>query len=543
MVKDCFRFIKRNGGLLFSIVAMLTLAVFGDVSLLMAEATVVAPGPAASEGSEGLNTQMNGQDGSVTAIQNGGETAEIIEEDIDDDIAKFRSDYFVVDTIARKAARRRTAKNYVVKHFNVDASRITCDTSEEYTENVSKKRITLPVLESNASIFQVYDTINVRGVNGFAEDGVTPTKGIDLMLYVVGEDTSTGLPVVIAINGKKNSPDDQECYVPSIPNGTHLYCMSNAGSESQLFCPPANKAPVPREVYLQKRMSNTKFTSYFDMVKKKVAWDKEDIMEDALWEFRRKCEASYLFGVKGKVLMKDSQNPTRGAEYVYFSGGIVQDIKKVYEYTPGAFKFNDFLGITKMMFTGNNGSREAFVGVGKDLLEDMMKVDLHMVKDINVRSREKWGIKFNCFESSFGTLNVVHLPILNEYGMSDVAICLDLDMLVRYKLEEKSKNLDLSVNGEDAQRNVTIMSDALALRGYSHMLIKPSAAVGTAYSSEGMMKVTSSDTLPSTGNSEGDVIHLTADVEATSTNDALSAGMLAQWNGTKWVKYDGDIYV
>ena len=196
-----------------------------------------------------------------------------------------------------------------------------------------------------------------------------------------------------------------------------------------------------------------------------------------------------------------------------------------------------------MMFTGNNGSREAFVGVGKDLLEDMMKVDLHMVKDINVRPREKWGIKFNSFESSFGTLNVVHLPILNEYGMSNVAICLDLDMLVRYKLEEKSKSLDLSVNGEDAQRNVTIMSDALALRGYSHMLIKPSGALSASYASSGMVKVTSSDTLPASGNTEGDVIHLTADVEATSTNDNLSAGDLAQWNGTKWVKYNGDIYV
>ena len=100
-----------------------------------------------------------------------------------------------------------------------------------------------------------------------------------------------------------------------------------------------------------------------------------------------------------------------------------------------------------------------------------------------------------------------------------------------------------AVNGEDAQRNVTIMSDALALRGYSHMLIKPSGALGASYASSGMVKVTSSDTLPSSGNTEGDVIHLTADVEATSTNDALSAGMLAQWNGTKWVKYDGDIYV
>ena len=543
MVKSCFRFIERNGSFLFSLVMVMVLAALGDTSMLLADATVVASGGGASEGSEGLSTQMNGQDGSVSNIENGGETAQLLEEDIDEDIAKFRSDYFVVDTIARRAARKRTAKSYVVKHFNVDASRITCDTSEEYTENVSKKRITLPVLESNSSIFQVYDTINVRGVKGYAADGTTPTPGIDLMLYVVGEDTNTGLPVVIAINGKKSSPEDQECYVPSIPNGTHLYCMSNAGSESQLFCPPANKAPVPREVFLQKRMSNTKFTTYFDMVKKKVAWDKEDVMEDALWEFRRKCEASYLFGVKGRVLLKDSQYPNRGAEYTYFSGGIVQDIKKVYEYTPGAFKFNDFLGITKMMFTGNNGSREAFVGVGKDLLEDMMKVDLHMVKDINVRPREKWGIKFNSFESSFGTLNVVHLPILNEYGMSNVAICLDLDMLVRYKLEEKSKNLDLSVNGEDAQRNVTIMSDALALRGYSHMLIKPSAAMGASYASSGMVKVTSSDTLPASGNTEGDVIHLTADVEATSTNDKLSAGDLAQWNGTKWVKYDGDIYV
>ena len=69
-------------------------------------------------------------------------------------------------------------------------------------------------------------------------------------------------------------------------------------------------------------------------------------------------------------------------------------IKKHYEYTKGKFSFADFIGITKMKFTGNNGSKEAFVGVGKDLLEDMMKVDYTLTKDINVKSREKWGIKF-----------------------------------------------------------------------------------------------------------------------------------------------------
>ena len=39
-------------------------------------------------------------------------------------------------------------------------------------------------------------------------------------------------------------------------------------------------------------------------------------------------------------------------------------IKKHYEYTKGKFSFADFIGITKMKFTGNNGSKEAFVGVG-----------------------------------------------------------------------------------------------------------------------------------------------------------------------------------
>ena len=48
---------------------------------------------------------------------------------------------------------------------------------------------------------------------------------------------------------------------------------------------------------------------------------------------------------------------------------------------------------------------------------------------------------------------------------------------------------------------------------------------------------------PSSGNAEGNVIHLTADVEQSATNEAMSAGDLAQWNGTKWVKYEGDIYV
>lgn len=520
----------------------------GAPSILMADGVTVAPaapeGGTAAKGSDGLSTQLNGQDGSATALERGGETGDIIAEDIDEDIAKFRPDFFPVDTIARKAARKKRKNNYVVKHYNIDASRISCLTSEEHTEADSKKRITLPIDTADGSVFNVYDTINVRGVNGYMSDGTTETLGIDLMLYVVALDGTSGLPVVMAINGKKKNPTDVECYVPSIPEGTTLYCMAKAGSESQLFCPPTNQAPTPKEVYMQRKMSNTKFTEYFENVKKKVAWDKEDVMENDLWEFRRKCEVSYLLGVKGKIAVKDAQYPNRGIENVCFQEGIMWSIKKHYEYVKGGFSFSDFIGITKMKFTGNNGSKEAFVGVGKDLLEEMMKVDYKLMKDINVKSREKWGIKFQAFESSFGTMNVVHLPILDEVGLPDIGICLDLDMLVLYFMGEDHRSINMETQGEAAERNVTIQTDCLTLKGYSHLLIKPNTSgFNDAQPDLVKAKTNAESTLPSEGNKEGDILYLSQDVTGTDTNDELKAGMLVQWNGTKWEKYDGDVYV
>lgn len=544
-MKKVFDYVKSEKGFLVSLVLMALGVLFGDASILMAEGVTVAPnGGAAAEGSEGLATQLNGQDGSVTTLERGGETGDIIAEDIDEDIALFRPDFFPIDTIARKAAKKKRKTNYVVKHYNIDASRITCNTSKAYTESASGKRVTLPIDPSDGSVFNVYDTIDVRGVNGYAEDGATETKGVDLMLYVVALDSTSGLPVVVAVNGKKNNASDVDCYVPSIPEGTALFCMAKAGSESQLFCPPTNQAPVPREVYMQRKMSNTKFTEYFENVKKKVAWDKEDVMENDLWEFRRKCELSYLLGHKAKIAVNDAQYPNRGTENVYFQEGIMWDITKHYEYKKGGFTFADFIGITKMKFTGNNGSKEAFVGVGKDLLEDMMKIDFTLMKDINIKSREKWGIKFQAFESPFGTMNVVHLPILDEAQMSDIGICLDLDMLVLYTMNEERRNISMESQGEAAERNVTIQTDCLTLKGYSHLLIKPTTS-DFADSNANLIKAATFDgtTLPTTGYAEGDVLYLKKDVAATDTNDALSAETLAQWNGAKWVAYSGDVYV
>lgn len=533
-MKKVFDFVWRERQSILSLFLLVLCSVFGSAGVMLADATVVPPvSPSATPGGEGLNTQMNGQDGSVTNLS---ANSDIVEPDLDEEISKFRSDYFPIDTIARRAAQKKKKSNYVVKHYNIDSARVSCETTEAYTEDTTKKKATLKLDANDKAIFQVYDTINVRGVTGYDSKGKTQTPGIDLMLYVVGVAADTDMPIVVAVNGPKVNESDAECYVPTIPANTELYCMSNAGSESQLFCPPANVVPQPAEVYMQRKLINTKFTEYFKNVSKKIAFDDQDIQEAALWEFRRKCELTYLLGVKGRISIKDASLPNRGAEDVYFSEGIWWQVRKFYDYKKGAFTYNDFLAITKMKFTGNNGSKVAFFGVGKDLLEDIHKVDYKLYKELTISTTTKWGIKCTSFESSFGTLNIVHLPILDEAGMRDCGIALDVDYLARYYMDDlTSRELDMAVNGEEATRNVTKQIDCLCLKGYSHLIVRPAADSGAA-ASAGQIQAKAVTSLP-TAPEENEVVYLTVD------DGEHKAGQLLRWTGASWTEYKGEVFI
>ncbi len=140
-------YVRNEKGFILSLVLMILGIAFGDASVLMAEGVTVAPpapeGGTATEGHEGLQTQLGGQDASVTTLERGGETGDIIAEDIDEDIAKFRPDFFPIDTVARKAAKKKRKTNYVVKHYNIDASRITCITNAEHIARLKEGGLTM----------------------------------------------------------------------------------------------------------------------------------------------------------------------------------------------------------------------------------------------------------------------------------------------------------------------------------------------------------------------------------------------------------------
>lgn len=104
-------YVRNEKGFILSLVLMILGIAFGDASVLMAEGVTVAPpapeGGTAAEGHEGLQTQLGGQDASVTTLERGGETGDIIAEDIDEDIAKFRPDFSRLTRLPEKRQRKR----------------------------------------------------------------------------------------------------------------------------------------------------------------------------------------------------------------------------------------------------------------------------------------------------------------------------------------------------------------------------------------------------------------------------------------------------
>ncbi|MDR3142107.1 MAG: hypothetical protein LBU37_10330 [Tannerellaceae bacterium] len=474
-MRKVFKFLSKEKGILLSLLCLVIgLLAGGGSGMLYAEVVAGSPGVLGKVDDSGLQTQLTGKDGSVTTLENSGDGSEIIIQEIDEDIAKFRPEFTPLDSIIRQAVSKRMRGNYEVKHYQIGVERAVAETTTAYTGVAASKRATLAISADDADIFQQYMTINVKGVSGYDSSGATAT-GVDLMLYVVGINNTSGLPIVMAINGKKANATDKDTYVPSIPAGSELYVMQNAGSESQMFVPPSNYTPVPTVKYMQRQIVNTKFTEYFKNVKREVPYDEQDIVEQALYEFKRKTEKTYLLGVQGKIVsMSDPNVPNRGAENVYFMGGIYWDIKKFYEYTEGAFTYNNLLSITKMQFAGNNGSKQAFFGVGCDLAEEIHTIDYSIYKDLTIETKKQWGIEMRSYKSIFGTINLVQLPVLDETGRSKEGIVLDLDRFVRYVMrDQKSQKIDLAVTGEEAERNVTTIIDCPALKGFNHMIVRP----------------------------------------------------------------------
>ena len=150
------------------------------------------------------------------------ENPDFLVNEIDRRIVKIRPMATPIDQLSRWAGAKR-AGSMVVDYYSVDTRPTTGRVAETFSgvegsgsSRFQKAKLTVDKPE----LFELSETLLVKGVGGYKSDGTTPDSQ-DLVVYVMEKDDA-GITVV-TVNGK--TLDGYENCIPTISEGTTLVRM------------------------------------------------------------------------------------------------------------------------------------------------------------------------------------------------------------------------------------------------------------------------------------------------------------------------------
>ena len=414
---------QAMGSILVMLIAVLASS-FTGVSMSVATA-MGGDAQDMGDGGKTVSDAVGGATATTGMEQTGEEDPDFYSKEVDKRITKMRPMRTPIDQITRSATTISKSGSMIVQYYSVSTRPIKTTVKAQVNAMTSGQASTT-VQVDDSSIFSITDTIRVVGVKGFKPDGATQdTK--DLMLYVVGKNDETGYPIVIAINGKKNS-DNSNSLVPQIAANTKIIRMGRAASEIDVETGQFYNLPTPEEQYCQKFMMQVEQSTFDKMWDKKVDWNFSDMEEDGIYDMRLGMENSFLFGIKAK-----GKDPKKSGADVYFTGGIYWMAGKdmaVGTEAEGVVTITDdqMVDFLKDLFTGNdsgNGTKLGFAG--SDMLAALAKMKSERFKV--VKEFERWGLKFTSFDSNFGKLLVMHHELMDANEKSDEMFVIDPEYL------------------------------------------------------------------------------------------------------------------
>ena len=414
---------QAMGSILVMLIAVLASS-FTGVSMSVATA-MGGDAQDMGDGGKTVSDAVGGATATTGMEQTGEEDPDFYSKEVDKRITKMRPMRTPIDQITRSATTISKSGSMIVQYYSVSTRPIKTTVKAQVNAMTSGQASTT-VQVDDSSIFSITDTIRVVGVKGFKPDGSTQdTK--DLMLYVVGKNDETGYPIVIAINGKKNS-DNSNSLVPQIAADTKIIRMGRAASEIDVETGQFYNLPTPEEQYCQKFMMQVEQSTFDKMWNKKVDWNFSDMEEDGIYDMRLGMENSFLFGIKAK-----GKDPKKSGADVYFTGGIYwmagKDMAVGTEAAGGVTNTNDQMcDFLKDLFTGNDSGNGTKIGfAGSDMLAALAKMKSERFKV--VKEFERWGLKFTSFDSNFGKLLVMHHELMDANEKSDEMFVIDPEYL------------------------------------------------------------------------------------------------------------------
>lgn len=413
------------------------------------------------------------------------DTEGLVDQDLSRDITQFNPDRFPLDTITREYLKKKKgAESQKVIYYQKSTKpfKDTLDSSAQGAGSADSAPASANTASANNAVLYIWvkvmtpstwrtkDTLVMRDLN-ITEVVGTGTSFKSDVVFQVAEKKDTALKLV-PISGMKNSLG--KFIVPTFAATDVLYRLGNAMSEKAMTTEPFAVYPDEFEQYCQNFMAMIEETTFASITAKKPDWDMNDMEIENIYSMRGEMEASFLFGEKFEI--------KAGSDTTLFTGGIVRSIDKELHYGTNGNKVltkEQYTAWMKSLFTGNNGSKSRVLFAGAGLIEAISLLrETYKTMQNNTNMETFLGVKCTSIVSDFGTLKIVHNPILDETGWSDRGIAIDLEHL--YKKEfvpMKATEIDLKGSGQrNANAKVIQEVSCLILRHPDcHAIIKPAA--------------------------------------------------------------------
>ena len=538
----------------------------------MEEVTLTGGTPTvASKGSAGLDSQVGNQPTTVSgaAVATGGlDAGHFIEPDIDDELFRFSSDDTPLMNLMLKA-KKVTVSSPEVDHYSID------EPTAMVTVNAVTGTNKIQLVNADKMKVHAYDVLAVVGVEGYSysdNSGIVHTlSGRPLQLFVtqVNDDDEF---TVKAINGVKSNLTDEYGDLPTsstpaagntnyITAGTKLIILGNALYETQKEIDPDLVLPQPERIYLQKRGMNQVVSDYFESQRKRIPFSKSIIAEAAIRNFKTKGNRTLLISQPAKFRVKAKK--TGDMQYVYQTTGVRWQVKRELEHT-GKWTYEEFIGLAKLFYTGEDVPNSCIVLAGKNFMENIQCIDWSKHPEVKIEVKtNKIGWKVTAITTVFGEFQFKREPTFDRVGYENCALLLGEDRLVHYQRKAES-SFNEKVEGEEATRSGILVWDALALKGSCHIWVDGKGGETADDATE--FKMWTSTTAPTVSQVEdGVVYYFTNDMtlttggatHAASTTWSASAGEMwkatvaeilngsSSYNpkeyGITWTKYYGDV--
>lgn len=441
----------------------------------MEEVTLTTTNPSVGTGTAGLNSQVGNQPTTVSgaaAASGGIAPGNFIETDIDNDLFQFSSDDTPLMNLMLKA-KKVSVKSPEVDHYSIDEPGATVTVA-----SVTGNKITL--INSDKMKVHAYDTLSVPSVKGYIfKNGSNTAISRPLQLFVVKVDDDTSFTVK-AVNGVKSAETDEYGDLPSasspaasntnyIKAGDKLTIMGNALYETQKEVDPDLILPQPERIYLQKRGMNQIVSDYFDSQRKRIPFSQAIVAEASIRNFKVKGNRTLWISVPAKFRVKAKK--TGDMQYVYNTTGVRWQFKREVEHT-GKWTYEDFIGLAKLFYTGEDVPSSCLALCGKNFIENIQCIDWskHPEVKIEVKTNERLGWKVTAITTVFGEFQFKREPTLDRLGYENCAALLGEDRLVHYQ-RTTEHSFNEKVEGEEATRSGLIVWDALALKGSCHIWV------------------------------------------------------------------------